>query len=531
MSAHALRPSGVELADIVRAHADQLTGLSGTQRQVLQAITACRTAALGGHRRACAQCGHQEIAYNSCRDRHCPKCQGLEAARWMDAQQRDLLPVPYFHVVFTVPAELHALFLAAPKATYPLLFAAVAETLTQVARRRLGAQIAVTAILHTWTQLLLFHPHLHCIVPGGGLDPGHTHWIAARADFFLPVRVLAEVFRGKLLAKLETAIDRATIPARRDDDPHDQLKRAAAKRWVVYCKPPFAGPDQVLAYLARYTHRIALLQRPVGLPPRGAGHVPLEGPRARQRPPRRHPGGRGLSAPLSAARPARPLRAHPPLWLAGQRRAQAAPAHGARAADARGPRCPHAPTVEPEPWEATLLRLTGKDVTRCPWLRGGGIPHRRSAPRARGGAGRLPPARQKPMSDSARPRPRAHGREPEAPATRHRCVRRRFEGRNGFSHADPPSPFHALGRAIAPAPCHPMPSHRPASETDRAPPIPIAGVPFRSTRPFHASRDRVPSSFLLGGATREKALFIIGRWSRRHSTLTEGGSRASRRRG
>jgi hypothetical protein len=248
----------VELADIVRAHAASLTALSAPPRQVLQAITECRTAALGGHRRTCAQCGHQEIAYNSCRDRHCPKCQGLEAARWMDTQQRDLLPVPYFHVVFTVPAELHALFLAAPKATYSLLFAAVAETLTQVALRRLGAKIAVTAILHTWTQLLLFHPHIHCIVPGGGLDPPHPHWISARADFFLPVRVLAEVFRGTLLAKFDAAIARATIPARRDEDPHDRLTRAATTRWVVYCKPPFAGPDQVLAYLARYTHRIAL---------------------------------------------------------------------------------------------------------------------------------------------------------------------------------------------------------------------------------------------------------------------------------
>src|SRR3970040_1718702 len=200
VSAHALRADRLELADIVRAHAGQLSGLSGTQRRVVQAITTCRTAALGGHRRACAQCGHQEIAYNSCRDRHCPKCQGLEAARWMDAQQRDLLPVPYFHVVFTVPAELHALFLAPPKATYPGLFAAVAETLTQGPRRRLGAQIAVTAILHTWTQLLLFPPHIHCIVPGGGLDPGDTPWIAARADFFLPVRILPAVFRRQLPA-------------------------------------------------------------------------------------------------------------------------------------------------------------------------------------------------------------------------------------------------------------------------------------------------------------------------------------------
>ena len=140
MSAHALRADRLALADIVRAPAGQLSGLSGTQRRVVQAIPPCRTAALGGHRRAWAQCGHQEIAYHACRDRHCPTCQGLEAARWMDAQQRDLLPVPYFHVVFTVPAALHALFLAAPKATDSLLFAAVAETLTQVARRRLGAQ-------------------------------------------------------------------------------------------------------------------------------------------------------------------------------------------------------------------------------------------------------------------------------------------------------------------------------------------------------------------------------------------------------
>ena len=153
--AQAGQPGRVELADVVREPAGQLTGLSPTQQQVLRAIVDCRTAALGGHQRACAQCGHQEISYNSCRDRHCPKCQGLEAARWMDAQQRALLPVPYFHVVFTVPAELHGLFLAAPRVTYNLLFAAVAETLAQVALRRLGATIALTAILHTWTQLLL----------------------------------------------------------------------------------------------------------------------------------------------------------------------------------------------------------------------------------------------------------------------------------------------------------------------------------------------------------------------------------------
>src|SRR5215471_17383925 len=183
---------------------------------------------------------------------------GVDPARFLEAQRGDLLPVQYFHVVFTVPTELHDLFLAAPPVAYRLLFTAVAQTLQQVARRRLGITIAFTAILHTWTQLLLYHPHLHCIVPGGGLDAEHTSWISTRPDFFLPVRVLSEVFRGKLLARFEHAIARATIPSNRDHDARDRLKRAAARRWVVYCKPPFAGPHQVLTCLARYTHRIAL---------------------------------------------------------------------------------------------------------------------------------------------------------------------------------------------------------------------------------------------------------------------------------
>jgi hypothetical protein len=212
MVVQAVRPTGVELADVIRAYAAQLTGLSATQQRVLRVLTECRTAALGGHRRECPQCGHQEIAYNSCRDRHCPKCQGLEEARWVEAQRHDLLPVQYFHVVFTVPTELHDLFLAAPHVAYRLLFAAVAETLQQVARRRLGMTIALTAILHTWTQLLFYHPHVHGIVPGGGLDAEHTQWIATRPDFFLPVRVLSAVFRGKLVAMFEHAIARAKLP-------------------------------------------------------------------------------------------------------------------------------------------------------------------------------------------------------------------------------------------------------------------------------------------------------------------------------
>jgi Putative transposase/Transposase zinc-binding domain len=373
VAVHADRPDRVELADIIRAHAAQLHGLSPTQQRVLRALTECRTAALGGHRRECPQCGHQEIAYNSCRDRHCPKCQGLEAARWIEAQRSDLLPVQYFHVVFTVPTELHDLFLAAPRVAYRLLFAAVAQTLQQVARRRLGITIAVTAVLHTWTQLLLYHPHLHCIVPGGGLDAEHTSWISTRPDFFLPVRVLSAVFRGKLLAKLEDAIARATIPSARDHDAQDRLKRAAAKRWVVYCKPPFAGPDQVLAYLARYTHRIAISNdRLVSL---RDGHVSFRWKDRAHGHVRRVA---TLEADVFLRRvllhvlPARFMRIRHYGWLANCARKRLLPRvrellGGSPAA------VPLPPPAEPERWEAMLLRLTGQDVTRCPHCGAGGF--------------------------------------------------------------------------------------------------------------------------------------------------------------
>lgn len=360
-------PAGrLELADIVRAHADQLDGLSPEQRRVLQAITHCRTAALGGHRRQCEACGHEELSYNSCRNRHCPKCQGLDEARWIEAQQRDLLPVQYFHLVFTVPTELHPLFLAAPPVAYRLLFTAAAKTLQAVARRRLGATIGFTAVLHTWTQLLLYHPHIHCIVPGGGLDVDDTRWIPAPRDFFLPVRVLAQVFRGKLLSLLEKAVNRAKIREGPDEDFHRQLKQAARKKWVVYSKPPFAGAEQVLAYLGRYAYRIALSNdRLVALQDglvtfrwkdRAHGNVPRLAT---------------LDAPTFLRRfllhllPRRFVRIRHYGFLANSVRLQTLPrvrqclAPSARAIQSLAPR-------EPEPWDALLLRLTGKDVTRCP---------------------------------------------------------------------------------------------------------------------------------------------------------------------
>ncbi len=366
MEPQAARAGRWELADVVRAHADDLDGLSPEQRRVLQAIAQCRTAALGGHRRKCEACGHEELSYNSCRNRHCPKCQGLDEARWIEAQQRDLLPVQYFHLVFTVPTELHPLFLAAPPVAYRLLFTAAAKTLQAVARRRLGATIGFTAVLHTWTQLLLYHPHIHCIVPGGGLDVDDTRWIPARRDFFLPVRVLAQVFRGKLLSLLEKAVTRATIREGPDEDFRRQLKQAARKTWVVYCKAPFAGAEQVLAYLGRYAYRIALSNdRLVALQDglvtfrwkdRAHGNVPrLATLDART----------FLRRFLLHLLPRRFVRIRHYGFLANPVRLQTLP----RVRQCLAPSAPAIPSLaprEPEPWDALLLRLTGKDVTRCP---------------------------------------------------------------------------------------------------------------------------------------------------------------------
>jgi len=249
-----------ELADIFRAHGHLLDKLSVDQNRIVRALTACRTPALGGHARTCDHCGHQEISYNSCRDRHCPKCPALDEARWVEARQAEVLPVEYFHVVFTIPEELHPLLISNPRKGYGLLFSAVAETLLDVALnpRNLGARIGFTAVLHTWTQRLLYHPHVHCIVPGGGLSSDRTHWVGAKPGFFLPVRVLSEVFRGKLLDKLRIAFLRREMTVPKDCNHRMLLGQAAAKSWVVYSKPPFAGPKQVITYLGRYAHRIAI---------------------------------------------------------------------------------------------------------------------------------------------------------------------------------------------------------------------------------------------------------------------------------
>ncbi len=263
MAARVAETGRPELADVFRSHGHRLSGLCEQQKKAVAAIESCRTAALGGHVRECDHgCGYREISYNSCRNRHCPKCQGLERVRWQEARAEDLLPVPYFHLVFTIPSSLHDIFLANSRVAYGLLFTAVADTVKEVAANpeNLGAEIGMTAVLHTWTQTLLLHPHVHCIVPGGGLDPTRRRWIAARENFFLAVRVLSTVFRGKLLEALRSAVTSGEIEPRTGDgaDFLKLLRRAARKKWNVYCKRPFAGPEQVLAYFGRYTHRIAI---------------------------------------------------------------------------------------------------------------------------------------------------------------------------------------------------------------------------------------------------------------------------------
>lgn len=260
----------LELAEILRQHgADYCTRhpLSPAQARVLRHLTQCRTAALGGHVDSCTRCGFARISYNSCRDRHCPKCQALARAEWLEARLERLLPVPYFHVVFTVPDILNPLFLQNQRELYALLFQCTAETLLTIAGdpQLLGAQIGFTAILHTWGQNLLFHPHLHCVVTGGGLSPDGQRWVAARPRFFLPVKVLGRLFRGKFLAGLRKLRDKgqlqckgSTAPLSEDRAWRRWIAALYKLNWVVYAKPPFGGPQQVFRYLGRYSHRVAI---------------------------------------------------------------------------------------------------------------------------------------------------------------------------------------------------------------------------------------------------------------------------------
>lgn len=249
----------------MRAHA-----LSPDQHAVLRAIARCRTAALGGHVDVCDACGFAAIAYNSCRNRHCPKCQALSQARWIARRMERVLPTHAFHVVFTLPSELHGLVMRNREELFDLLFASAAEALLELGRdpRWLGAELGITSVLHTWTRDLRFHPHVHCIVTGGGLSLDGARWIATRPDFLFPVRVLGALFRGKFLARLARLYDRGALrldgPASSLADParFERVKdKLYCSRWVVYAKRPFGGPEQVFRYLGRYTHRVGLSNR------------------------------------------------------------------------------------------------------------------------------------------------------------------------------------------------------------------------------------------------------------------------------
>ncbi len=262
----------LEVADLIRA-----TGAAFIERnrhwlswkhvKVLRAIARCRTAALGGHLDQCTRCGYRAISYNSCRNRHCPKCQTAARERWIAARRRELLPTRYVHVVFTLPRELAPLALQNKKVIYDLLFRTSAETLLEVARdpRHLGAEIGFFSVLHTWNQKLGLHPHVHCMVPAGGLSPDRTRWINPRYAFFLPVKVLGRVFRGKFVAALKCAFREDQLSFQGSLTPLAQPKTFAAwlrplfrHDWVVYSKRPFGGPEYVLHYLGRYTHRVAI---------------------------------------------------------------------------------------------------------------------------------------------------------------------------------------------------------------------------------------------------------------------------------
>ncbi len=266
---------GLEVADVIRTYREDFENarsgrLTSVEKRVLDDITACRTAAMGGHVDRCDRCGHLEISYNSCRNRHCPKCLASAPTKWLSDRESDLLPVDYFHVVFTIPREIATIALQNKRIVYNILFRSASETLRQVAAdpKHLGAEIGFLAVLHTWGQNLEHHPHVHCVIPGGGISPDRTEWLRCRQNFFLSVKVLSRLFRGKFLHYLLEAFKKGKLEfhgqlldLRSDKAFRAHLAPLYTKEWFVFSKAPFGGPAQVLKYLARYTHRVAISNR------------------------------------------------------------------------------------------------------------------------------------------------------------------------------------------------------------------------------------------------------------------------------
>lgn len=357
----------MEVADIFRAQGEvyrQKHVLTPDQLKVMRAIEACRTEVLGGHLDVCDQCGYERPSYNSCRNRHCPKCQSLTQAKWIDERMKRLLPIHYFHVVFTVPSSLRPLFRRNQRAMYKLLFEAASKTLLTLGddEQRLGAQLGITAVLHTWTRELEYHPHVHCIVTGGGLSTDGTKWIAARRKYLFPFKVLSRLFRGLFLDGLKRAhidgdvrLDGADLQVMLDS-----LYRA---EWVVHAKRPFGGPEQVFKYLGRYTHRVGISnQRLISMDEHGILFATKNG--------------RTITLTLQEFIRRFLLHVLPPgfvkirhygLWAAGNVPTRLATARGLLpiAAEQQTALESEASTDLLD-WQVRLLRLIGVDVTRCP---------------------------------------------------------------------------------------------------------------------------------------------------------------------
>jgi hypothetical protein len=358
----------LEVADIFRAHGQvyrqqHVMTLTPDQLKVMRAIESCRTPALGGHLDVCDGCGYSRPSYNSCRDRHCPKCQSLAQARWIRERMEHILPVPYFHVVFTLPAELRPLARRNQRTVYKLLFEAATKTLLTLGHdpQRLGAQLGITAVLHTWTRELDFHPHLHCIVTGGGLTQDGTTWLSARRNYLFPVKVMSCLFRRLFLEGLVAAHSSGDL--RPEGDLKALLDPLYQTDWVVYAKPPFGGPEQVFKYLGRYTHRVGISnQRLISMDEHGVCFATKNG--------------RTLTLPpqefirrflLHVLPPGFVKIRHYGLFAAGNVSTRLKLARSLLPA---APPTPPPPVVEnpddQDTWQQHLLRLAGIDLTRCP---------------------------------------------------------------------------------------------------------------------------------------------------------------------
>lgn len=345
------------MADILRDHAFGLR-LSSAQARAASAIVHCRSARLGGHREVCSTCGFVRRAYNSCRNRHCPKCQGLQQALWAERQRDLALPVPYYQIVFTIPGELHRLFRLAPKRCLRLLFQAVAQTLLELGHSHLRGDIGFTAVLHTWNQLLRFHPHIHCLVPAGVWKS--LRWVPTGNRFFLPIKKLQPVFKGKLLAKLKAVAAEIPLP---ESEARDLIARAGHKTWNIRIEPPLDGPAHVVAYLSRYVHRIAISNSRI---------LRYDGRTVVFRYKDRKDGGKTKPVSVSGEKFARLFLQHvlPNRFVRIRH-------YGLLAARRREDleRCrtqlggPKSPRIENESWDVAFRRLFGTDPLLCPRCR------------------------------------------------------------------------------------------------------------------------------------------------------------------